>query len=363
LWRRCQKQFAFRYDYPELLGEEGNRELVPLRKRLPLYRGSWMHALQEALHHQWAGDSTFTITVGEGRSSITEEVESWEEVHDVLTEQFEGLFLEEREELGDLPSECHRMFKSYLRFWSDDQDRYSVANIGGKPGIEFILEAPLDRWKIREPFKGKIDLLVEDDEYGGLWIWDAKWVKSVPGPDERMLSPQAVMYVWALRYVYDLDVRGFVFNYGRTKPPAIPRTLVKGTLSMAQKMDTDVATYVQAIKDLHGENWKHYVPYYRPKLDALKGREALWFRRERIPVEEERVRSGLREFIVSARQIDARERRLDYVPRSYFYNCKFSCDYHDLCVTEFQGLDIEPLVKADFQITGERYESEDLLNA
>jgi hypothetical protein len=364
LWRRCQKQFAFRYDYPiEFLGLSGNLEMVPLKKKLPLYRGSWMHVLQEALHHQWAGVDTFTITVGEGKSSITEEVGDWEEVHEILTEQFNQLFVEEQEDLGDLPTECERMFRRYLQFWRDDRDRYEVADVRGQPGIEITLEASLAKWGITEPFKGKLDLLVEDLEYGGLWIWDAKWVKTIPPPDERMMSPQSIMYVWALRYVYDLDVRGFVYNYGRTKAPTVPRLLKKGTLSVAQRMDTDYLTYLQAIKETHGDDWKRFVPYYREKLDSLKGRDALWFRRERIPVEDERILAGLREFIISGKQIDKRERRLQYVPRSYFYNCRFGCDYHSLCAAEFQGLDIEPLIDADYQITGERYEAVDLLDA
>lgn len=363
MWRRCQKQFAFRYDYPlEVLGQEGNLELVPTRKKLPLYRGNWMHALQEALHNQWAGTTPFMLDFGKGRNAIHEEAEDWEEVHAILTEQFEQMFVEEREDLGDLPSECERLFRSYLRFWDDDQDTYEVATVGGTPAIEVVLEAPLTRWGIDEPFKGKVDLIVEDSEYGGLWIWDAKWVKTVPPPDERMMSPQAIMYVWALRYVYDLDIRGFVYNYGRTKPPAIPQVLKRGTLSLRRNMDTDVSTYVSAIKQLHGDDWKQYIPCYREKLSELKGREGLWFRRERVPVEDERILAGLREFIISAKQIERRERRPLYVPRSYFYNCKWGCSYHEMCCAEFQGLDITPLIKADFEVVGERYEPEDLLS-
>jgi hypothetical protein len=219
----------------------------------------------------------------------------------------------------------------------DDQDTYEVETYKGKPMIEFPVQAKLPG--LKDPFKGRIDLVVEDQEYGGLWLWDAKWVKTVPAPDERMMSPQAVMYVWALRTFYGLDVRGFVYNYGRTKPPTIPRVLKRpeGMLSTAQKMDTDFYTYLQAIKDNHGKEWKRYLDYYRPKLKALKGREALWFRRPEP----------------------------EAAPRSYFYNCKFNCDYHELCVAEFTGLNIDPLIKNNYEIVGERYGErvEDLLNA
>jgi hypothetical protein len=361
LFRRCQKQYAYRYDYAP-----AGRELIPKRKKLPLYRGSWMHALQQALHHQWAGIEEFEFPFGEGRGRIMLEGTSWEDVQEQLADQYDKLFDEEKEDLGDLPDECERLFKSYLRFWDKDQETYSVAEYKGEPMIEFLVERPLPQLGPENPFKGRIDLVVEDDEYGGLWIWDAKWVKSIPAPDERMMSPQSLMYFWVLREKYKLDVKGFVYNYGRTKPPTIPRVLKRpaGMLSTASKMDTDVYTYFQAIKDCHGKNWKKYVDYYTPKLEELKGREAMWFRRERIPIDPPAMNQALREFIVSGRQIADRPKP-NVAPRSYFYNCKFGCDYHSLCVAEFQGLHVEPILKNQFEVVSERYgeEDEDLLSA
>lgn len=364
MFRRCQKQYSFRYDYAEYYGDKPGMEMVPKVSKLPLYRGTWMHALQEALHHQWAGDTPFTITVGEGRSRFEVEVETWKDVHAGLSEIFNSMFLEEREELGDLPADCEAMFKRYLKFWDADQDRYSVAELDGKPAIELMVEADLSKFGLKNArFKGKIDLVVEDDEYEGLWIWDAKWVKSIPPPDERMMSPQAPLYVWALREM-GLDVRGFVYNYGRTKPPAEPQVLKRGTLSVKKSMDTDQWTYLRAIKRLHGERWRDYIPYYAEKLLALRGREKLWFDRQRIPIEDGKILAAVREYSATVRDIQRRDSRRQYVPRSYFYNCKFGCDYHNACVAEFSGLEIEPLIKADFQFTGERYtKEEDLLNA
>lgn len=365
-FRRCQKQYSFRYDYSKYYGGKARQEMVPTKKKLPLYRGSWMHALQEALHHQWAGIPQWEQQFGEGKHKLTIKATSWRDVQETLTEQFNALFEEEREELGDLANESERLFKSYLRFWGADQDTYSVAELSdGKPAIEFIVEASLEKFGLENAaFKGKVDLLVEDDEYGGLWIWDAKWVKKIPAPDERMMSPQALLYVWALRECYDLDVRGFVFNYGRTKAPTIPRVLKRpaGMLSLATNMDTDLQTYFQEIKRVHGKDFKNYLPYYAQKLKDLKGRDALWFDRARIPMEDDRILRAVREYIASVRDIQRREGRREYVPRSYFNSCRFLCDYHEVCAAEFQGLEIEPLVKQSMMFTGERYETEDLLS-
>ena len=365
-FRRCQKQYSFRYDYAKYYPElaNGGREMVPKIHKLPLYRGTWMHALQETLHHQWAGAVPFDLTIGEGHNVVTSSVSTWQDTQELLTEAFDELFDEEKEDLGELPDECERLLKSYLRFWKDDQKKYEVAEINGKPAVELIVQAPLKQFGVSGNFKGKIDLLVQDEEYDGYWIWDGKWVKNIPAPDERMMSPQALLYVWALREQYDIQVRGFLYNYGRTKPPAVPRILKRpaGMLSTAAKMDTDFYTYFAAIKEAHGKKWKKYLPYYKPKLEELRGREALWFDRERIPVEDDRILRGVREYLATVTDIRRREKRREYVPRTYVYSCKWWCEYHSLCTAEFQGHEVEPLIKASMQFVGERYtEAEDLL--
>jgi hypothetical protein len=361
MFRRCQKQYSFRYDTAGLLGMDPDLEMVPVLKKKGLTKGSWMHSLMEAYHRQWAYDSGFSAEqIWPDGEPIT-----WGDVQDELTHDFEQLFEEEREEYGDLPGETRRMWLGYLRKYKDDFERYRVAELeDGSPAIEFIVEQPLTRWGLSYPFKGQIDILLEDLEYGGLWIRDAKWVKSVPAADERMMSPQALLYVWALRRD-GLDIRGFIYDYGRTKAPTLPRVLKAGTLSLAKKMDTTYETYLQAVKDLHGDKWKLYVKHvYLEKLRELKAREVLWFDRQRIPVEPDRVKRGLAEFIQSCRDIERRHTK--NIPRSYFYNCRFGCEYHDPCVAQFQGLDIAPLIKANYQFEGERYGDQtekDLLSA
>lgn len=350
-FRRCQKQFAFRHDY----APEG-KELVKRVSKRPLKLGSWMHSLQEAHHMAWAASSQNEF-----------DYETWQDTHDRLTADYNKLFIEEREDLGDLPTDALRLWKAYLRFYGDTEDRYKVATLkDGSPAVEFVVEQPLPGI-YSAIFKGRVDLMVEDLDMGGLWIWDAKWVKKIPGDDERMMSPQSLMYPWALRKM-GYDVRGFVYNYGRTKAPTIPKILKKpaGQLSMAQKMDTDYYTYLTEIKAAHGAQWKVYAKtVYRDKLLDLRGREKLWFRREPIPIDKGRMTQSLREFVTTVRQIEERSKP-DRAPRTYLYSCNFpnaGCEYHDMCVAEFHGLNIQPIIKAQFEYVGERYgEEEDLLS-
>jgi len=366
MFRRCQrppKQYSFRYDYAAKYGGKRGQEMVPKLPKTQLYRGTWMHALQEAFHRGWAVDSGFKPK----QVYPNGEIELWPEVHARFEEEYDALFDEEKEELDFTPRDLKRLFRAYVRFWnSHDADRYSVAPLhDGAPGIEFVIAAKLPAGITNRPFKGRIDLLVQDHEYGGVWIWDAKWVKTIPMSDERMMSPQSLMYPWGMQQL-EYDLRGFVYNYGRSKPPTVPPVLKRGTLTTRARLDTDYATYLTAIKDLHGDDWRAWASnYYIDKLRQLKDREALWFDRQRIPVEPDRVEHALDEFLATVSDIKHRNKVAP--PRSYFYNCKFGCEYHDVCVSEFAGMDIEGLIKAKYTFEGERYggdrQEADLLSA
>lgn len=331
---RCEKQYYFRYIYPkEVLGKKG--ELVPSHSSLPLKKGSWMHDL---LAEHWAG-------------------RSWEAKHDELSQEFNKLFWEERELFDDLPVVCNQLMRRYLRYHAEDDSKYEVARLPkGKPAIEFVIEFPLEKWGVHGNFKGRIDLLVKDLEYGGYWIRDAKWVKSIPGPDERMMSPQNIMYVAVMRLM-GWDLRGFIYDYGRTKEPTVPPILQRGTVTTRKNLDTDVLTYLMQVRNAHGKKWKSYArTVYKTKIEELRGRESLWFRRERIPVDGPRIDEGFAEFIEGCKRI---KKRNAYI-RNYLYNCKFNCSYHEPCVASFQGMDIERLMKSQFMVEPERYSLEEV---
>jgi hypothetical protein len=93
-----------------------------------------------------------------------------------------------------------------------------------------------------------VDLLVEDQ--WGLLIVDHKTHGQLPDHTFRMLDAASPLYVWAARES-GYDVRGFQWNYIKTKPPTVPRMVYVGTkrerLSEAA-IDTDYPTYLRAIR-------------------------------------------------------------------------------------------------------------------
>lgn len=344
---RCEKQYSFRYDYPilELGVKEG--ELVPKHPGVGLKRGDWMHQLLEAHWLQLTGVKK----------------KGWMKRHRKLTEEFNQLFDEEKERYGDMPTECAQMMLGYLRRYEKENERFKIAHLhDGSEAIEFVITVPLKKHGIKGQLKGRIDILLEDLDHGGLWIRDAKWVKTIPNPDERMMSPQNIIYGWGLRQL-GYDVRGFIYDYGRTKLPSQPTILKRnsqygpaGSVSLA-RCDTTYEVYLAAVKQAHGENWKRFAKTrYKEKLLELRARDVLWYRRETIPLMGPRMDQGVREFFIACHRVLDRGEPV----RNYLYNCKFNCDYHQLCVAEFQGLDVEPILKHSYQIEAEKYGAEEI---
>lgn len=349
-FRRCQKQYSFRYDYGEPGPDGEKRELVPKYPSLPLKIGGWLHILQQSFHLKWAGDASADWTLD----------------HDRLTHQFEGMFDEEKDRYGDLPTNSWRLMTSYIRHVEKDMDRFTVAKLkNGEPAVEFLLDVPLSGLGFGTRFKGRVDLMVEDHELGGLWIWDAKWVRSVPGPDERTMSPQRLMYVWGARKM-NYKVRGFAHCYMRKKVPTEPNVLKRsgqygtaGMLTTKHSLDSDIPTYLAAIKRQHGGQAKMLAQtYYADKLKELKARESTWFRRELNPTSQVELRQALGEFLTTCIHIENRSTG-QFVPRTYTFGCQRYCDYHDPCIGEFTGADIKPLLKARYESVNERYSEEE----
>src|SRR4051812_32060336 len=93
-FRRCERQYYYKYV----------KKLRPKRKAVQLERGTWIHEMLQA-HYD-----------GEG----------WKGVWQDLTLEFNNLFEEEREDLGDLPGETKRIMRSYLRRWKSEDASWTV---------------------------------------------------------------------------------------------------------------------------------------------------------------------------------------------------------------------------------------------
>lgn len=303
VYRRCPNQYRYKY----------RMGLRSKRKGLQLERGSWMH---ELLMVHYDG-------------------EDWRDRHRLLTKRFNNLFEEEREHLGDLPRECSRIMRSYVRTYERTDKRFVVVDSELDEIVR--LKNGLDLHMI-------IDLVVWDKKYKGMWIWDHKTRGSFLDQDNIILDPQGTLYYDGLSEMGGYEpILGFIVNEIRTKAPAIPQVLKSGQLSKRKNIDTDVWTYMSAIRR-HGLNPADYADILRLIAARQKGR---FFNRVAIPKDPPVVRTLRREALQTARAIRLADEQGSY-PRTYDWSCARYCDYRDLCIAELMGGDISSMIKMNF---------------
>lgn len=309
---RCPKQAQYKY------AERLKKKILTARD-LPLKRGVWFHRLLEVYYV--GGD--------------------WRAEHAVLSAQFNKLFDEEKDSLGDLPSELMTLMRSYLwHYGADKTDPYHGWEV---IDTEVTLECP---WPDGQGvYRCRVDMLARD-QYG-LIIVDHKTHKRLPGLRQRLIDHASALYIWCARE-NGLDVRGFVWNYVRTKAPTTPKLVYVGTkreaLSSA-KIDTDYPTMARAIKDLDIEKTDKWD---RAQLRALKAQRwsdgmiqtSPFFRREILEKDDNTL---ARVVAMSMRRRDHMHAYdftdVDSVERVPDLSCDWMCDFGGLCETELFGGD------------------------
>lgn len=259
--------------------------------------------------------------------------EDWRERHAVLTKNFNNLWEEEREDLGDLPADCARIMLSYERHYKLDAQKFTTVDTE----LDEVVTLPNGvRLNII------IDAIVEDKVLGGLWIKDYKTRGKFAEGDDMLLDPQLTLYFKAAEMMGYTPLLGAMYDEIRTKPPAVPKTLVAGGLSKRKDIDTDVFTYMSEIRrlGLDPESYKDIL-----MLIATRQKDK-FFRRTFLPQDPPMVRQTTREAMMTVQQIIDAERRGQF-PRTYEGSCKW-CDYKDICIAELHGADPRPIIRMNY---------------
>lgn len=328
-WRRCPKKFEFKY-------EMGLRAKA---KALPLERGTWLHTLLEVYY---ANDPTHEIYLGHGRSRGKPILvgTDWRKAHKALTRKFNTLFDDEKEDLGNLPEECLRIFASYLmRYGKEDKARWKVIDTE----LDEIITLPSG---LR--FQIIIDLIVEDLD-GGLWIVDHKTVGRFMPVDFMLLDSQLARYFWGAEQMGYTPLRGIIFNEVNTTPPTLPKLLPsKPELEKRANLRCDVYTYLREIKRQGLE-----IDPHREFLRRLRSQQDLWFRRTRLPKDPPLIETQMRELEMTARQITDAQYRGEF-PRTSDKDCTWGCEFLHMCQVDLMGGDISDIVKSRFTTAAER---------
>lgn len=294
-FRRCPRQTMYKYV----------DQILPIVYSKPLTRGTWFHALLEA--HYNGGD--------------------WKAVHQAHTKRFQVLSDQDKDDLGDLPRELLRMMRCYLWHYKYESEWKVLA-------VEKTLSATLPNGR---KFRCKLDMIIRDDF--GLWIVDHKTHSRIPGLNQRLLDTQSPAYIWAC-WENGIDVDGFIWNYIKTKTPAVPKILKSGDRFSKKMGETDYYTFAVALKQAGFDPED-----YRGTLDMLKRQQykygepqtSPFFLRHIIHANEDGVGQAVRELMTTQERFEEYNFDPRTTERVVDRSCDFMCSYQDLCIAQLHG--------------------------
>jgi hypothetical protein len=150
-----------------------------------------------------------------------------------------------------------------------------------------------------------------------------------------------VLYYWALKELGQ-KCDGVLWDYIRTKPPAVPELLKAGGLSKRKNIDTDEATYLKAILE-NGLNPDDYSDMLQLVRNTKK---SSFFKRVYLPNPSVgMVKEVVADFFDTAEEIQNAKK----FPRNMTKDCR-SCSYYQICSLEIRGLDSDLVRKQMFNV-------------
>lgn len=314
LWRKCRRAYHEKY----------YRGLRKKKVKRPFMFGRIVHEMIEADAN---GDDPFAKL----------------EAIDLTSGK---MFRREREEYGDILEDIRVIMEEYfLHYPEDARDALVYSRRKGK-SAEFPFEIEIANGIV---FKGKIDAVGKARKMR--WLVEHKTFNRMPGEDDRWRSVQSGVYIRAIQMLgWWNDIDGTLWDYVRSKPPAVPGILKNGEISRA-KCDT-LPTRVRAFIKANGKDPKKY-------KDLIKNAEdnrSSWFIRAYTPLKRQVVDATWEDFVATAKEIAELHDKPEAHTRTVDRHCSW-CDYEPLCRARMLGLDAEFIEKRDY--TTEREEALD----
>ena len=312
VFRKCHQ--AYHYKYVEGLRKK--------RKSRPLQFGTMIH---EALERYFNGDEP-------------------DEYFDELANNVEAmkLFSQEREEYGDILQDTRDIITDYVEFW-DDSGLRSVRK--AKRGAEHHFEIELLPDVI---WNGKIDAVAKTPNKLR-WLVEHKTYNRKPNDDDRWRNLQSVTYFRANDMLGWTALDGCLWDYIKSKPPAVPGVLQDGTLSQ-KKIDTLPSTVRREVEE-RNESLDQY-----PQLVAsAEKNRAEYFQRIHTPVNREVVDLVFADFEATVREMVEKHGLVSDM--NIDRHCSW-CDYEPICRAKLQGLDADHVIQREFT-HGEKADQEE----
>lgn len=302
-FRRCHQAYDYRYV----------QKLRRKRKSRPLQFGTMIH---EALERHFNGDDP---------------MEYFEELRNDVAAM--RLFAQERDEYGDILVDTQDIITDYLDYWADDGLRPIRK---AKRGAEHTFEIELMPGIV---WNGKLDAIARTPNKLR-WLVEHKTYTRKPNEDDRWRNLQSVTYFRANDILGWAPLDGCLWDYIKSKPPALPGVLKDGTLS-TKKIDTLPATVERIIAE-HDQKKLGKVDALRSMAD--KNRKE-YFQRIHTPVNRAVADLVFTDFEATVREmVDNHGKCSDM---NIDKHCSW-CDYEPLCRAKLQGLDVDYIKEREF---------------
>lgn len=183
------------------------------------------------------------------------------------------------------------------------------------------------------------DLVVEIN--GEVWIVDHKTTANIPDEYDpyNMTDFQHLLYVGGLRQL-GYNVKGFIFNYIRTKAPTEPKLIKDGSrIANLRAIDT-TPEILQAFAEMHGMETMEDV---QDKLMILRHTPNRYFQRHFLMVPDEAVEQAMADTEAVLDELAAKEENDGPWPRHVIskgggYMSCGKCDYQPICHADLLGI-------------------------
>jgi hypothetical protein len=311
-FRRCHQSYDYRYV----------QKLRRKRKSRPLQFGTMVH---EALERHFNGDDA---------------LEYFDELRNDVAAM--KLFAQEREEYGDILQDCEDIIADYLDHWDKD-DLRPIRKAGRGAEHSFEIELMPDI-----VWNGKLDAIAKTPNKLR-WLVEHKTYTRKPSDDDRWRNLQSVTYFRANDILGWQPLDGCLWDYVKSKPPAIPGVLKDGTLS-SKKIDTLPSTVERVIAQHKGEPGR---------VDALRSmavkNRSEYFQRIHTPVNRAVADLVFADFETTVREMVDKHGQCSDM--NIDKHCSW-CDYEPLCRAKLQGLDVDYIKEREFTY-GTKLETDD----
>lgn len=187
-------------------------------------------------------------------------------------------------------------------------------------------------------YAGRIDALVED-EHGDYWIVDWKTAMVINDDEEFLeLDDQIASYVWALRMILGLPIRGFIYHQqrkGYPQPPQRNKHIRLGcAFSVSKNQQTDYETFLKTVRTEDEDAYE--AGAYDTFLEFLRNEGIVYYKRNVIIKTDEQLKSVERDIYNEV--LDMIDPNIRIYRNAGRFSCKW-CAFRQPCLDKARGGD------------------------